>query len=241
MLWLILRYLKMSQTELAASYRAHMTTTLKKFDGSEGLPARSKITNFLFQVHSDLGQEEKALSLFHDAAQEGVSPLFWSDQHYFHQNIIKYTNRPLEHNADMNNLMTKNYHEKVTDTDLVVFGGDFFMGNKEAALAILRAMPGRKICILGNHDFDYKRAMVKMLLDTTLFDAVVSHLAVVLEEQEYWLTHYPIRTQFLPKNVKNIHGHIHNLKVESNSHLNMSVEIVNYCPVSLQDLITLNK
>lgn len=77
---------------------------------------------------------------------------FWSDQHFFHQNIIGYCDRPFNSVYHMNDVMLANCLSRVQADDIVVFGGDIAMKEVDATNAMLRAIPGYKILVLGNHD-----------------------------------------------------------------------------------------
>lgn len=75
-----------------------------------------------------------------------------SDQHYFHNNIIKYCNRPFLTVEEMNEGLISNYNSIVNPEDTCYFLGDFTFSFEKAKL-ILPRLNGKKILIAGNHDF----------------------------------------------------------------------------------------
>lgn len=161
---------------------------------------------------------------------------FWSDLHFFHTNVIRYCDRPFATAAEMNTALVSNCLSLVTSQDILVIGGDITMGNVEATNAMLRAIPGYKINVLGNHDY-HKHALLKLAVDETVACFEIAH-----EGQSIFVSHYPVSESVLAPGQLNLHGHIHNngLPPELGSggrHINMSVECIGYTPVLLQDLL----
>lgn len=78
---------------------------------------------------------------------------FSSDHHFFHKNVIQYTNRPFSCIDEMNEAMIVNHNKVVTSQDIVYFVGDFaFTSDENAVVNILRRMNGEKHFVPGNHD-----------------------------------------------------------------------------------------
>lgn len=77
---------------------------------------------------------------------------FSADQHFFHQNIIRYTDRPFKDVDEMNHTMILNHNEVVSDNDNVVHVGDFALAPKPQVDDIIRQLKGDHIFILGSHD-----------------------------------------------------------------------------------------
>jgi len=82
-----------------------------------------------------------------------------SDQHFLHENIIKYTGRPFTIDIDgvieCISLIGKNYNSVVKDEDLVFHLGDIACGvgkTYRKVSHILENLRGRKVLIKGNHD-----------------------------------------------------------------------------------------
>lgn len=149
----------------------------------------------------------------------------WSDQHFFHLNIIKYTKRPFafsqEGLIEQAKVMLKNYQDVVHEQDLVLFLGDVAFTkreNRDDLHKLFAAMPGRKILLQGNHD--------------TASDGYFKSLGFVriypyLICGDYFLCHYPLnddpscrheaeaKQAFAQSHcTKIIHGHTHNIEPE---------------------------
>ena len=98
-------------------------------------------------------------------------------------------------------------------------------------------MPGKKILVLGNHDFDKNRCEFR---DYHIFD--ITTMAFVINKEidgktyNIVVSHYPIHKDALPENTINIHGHIHqHLPGEKN--INMSVEHTHFAPINMDTQI----
>lgn len=77
---------------------------------------------------------------------------FTSDTHFFHENIIKFCNRPYGSVEQMNNALINNWNLVVKPEDHVWFLGDFSFGNVPDTEGILEQLAGIKHLITGNHD-----------------------------------------------------------------------------------------
>lgn len=57
---------------------------------------------------------------------------FTSDNHFNHENVIRYCNRPFSGVQDMNAAMIKNWNARVRPQDFIFCVGDFGFGTKES-------------------------------------------------------------------------------------------------------------
>lgn len=79
---------------------------------------------------------------------------FTSDTHFFHQNIIKYSNRPYDSVEEMNEAMIAEWNSKVKKGDIVYHLGDFSFAKKvEKTMEIVERLNGSIFLIRGNHDY----------------------------------------------------------------------------------------
>lgn len=77
---------------------------------------------------------------------------FTSDEHYWHENVIKYCSRPYKDAQEMNEDMILKYNSIITPEDTVYRLGDFSLAYRAVELYAPRLM-GIKKLIPGNHDF----------------------------------------------------------------------------------------
>ena len=80
---------------------------------------------------------------------------FTADQHFYHDNIIKYCNRPFNSLPEMHEEIIGNWNDCVTKHDRVFVLGDFAFCNgveQEKIEKLLKALRGQKFLIRGNHD-----------------------------------------------------------------------------------------
>lgn len=73
-----------------------------------------------------------------------------ADTHFYHKNIVKFENRPLD-NVEQ---IIANWNKAVRPDDLVIHLGDVIFGlNKDTVLPdLMKRLMGKKILCRGNHD-----------------------------------------------------------------------------------------
>ena len=178
-----------------------------------------------------------------------------SDLHFYHNNIIKYCNRPFWKNNFPDSLSMNEYLLKQIDSlprnSILINLGDVSMINNIDVLdfkyLVHRMSKNNKmlILILGNHDC-FKRKPLKgkelEFYKEAGFDLVFNK-PIYLNNLDVILSHSPIQ---LSKNssVCNIHGHIHNsllskefLNGNVNKYFNASVDVTGFKPVLLTDAL----
>ena len=114
---------------------------------------------------------------------------FYSDPHFFHEEIIKYCKRPFDNEIRMNEELIKRYNYLVNDNDLVYFLGDVGFSHYDKLAPIFKQLKGRKILIRGNHD----KASRGFYLSLGFFD-VLNSANISLGKTKVNLQHYPNRT-----------------------------------------------
>lgn len=180
-------------------------------------------------------------STIQKALDNNQKVLWWSDQHFFHKNIIQFSNRPFEDFDMMNDKLIKNYFNTVSDSDVVVWAGDCAFGSSQRAKDFLhnKHLPGYKILILGNHDFDKNDKTWRQL---DIFDEILLCDGISIEwegkKTNFIITHYPVAQSLLPENTFNIHGHIHE-KNFGLPYINVSVEVLDYQPKTLRECFSI--
>lgn len=129
----------------------------------------------------------------------------YSDPHFFHANICKFTRsngeplRPWDDAVEMSEWMIKEYNDRVDDGDRVYILGDLAMNRKGLDRSISR-LKGRKVLVKGNHDTDKNSYYSQFFDDVRAYafrDGVI-------------MSHIPIHPESLSRWRLNLHGHLHN-------------------------------
>jgi len=156
----------------------------------------------------------------------------WSDQHFFHKNIIDFSERPFENVEQMNEHLIANYNEYVDKDDICIWVGDVGFSGTTILNEILDRCHGYKILIIGNHDFNGKK-LRKLNFDET-------HLIYTIDYPDVSMvfTHYPMYN--IPYPYVNIHGHLHvfpNPISNHPLHINVNCEVQEYRPKELTEVL----
>jgi calcineurin-like phosphoesterase family protein len=114
---------------------------------------------------------------------------FSSDQHFGHESIINFCDRPFKTVEEMNEALIANWNKAVKPEDLCIFVGDvFFKCNTEQIKNILSRLNGnRKILVFGNHDRDRRRMM------NLGFTLVVEEMSMDIAGEKVLISHYPFQ------------------------------------------------
>ena len=173
--------------------------------------------------------------------QDSSKLFFTSDLHVFHENIIKYCNRPFADADEMNSTIIANWNNKVSPTDSVFLLGDLSFAKPEQTEIILKQLNGNIYLIRGNHDhpaklyslskyFTWERDMATIeVLDP---DAARGYQAIVL-------LHYPLaRWDRQHHGSWSLHGHCHGTYPFRSGvkQLDVGVDCHNFTPISYQDI-----
>lgn len=163
-----------------------------------------------------------------------------ADTHLFHDNIIKYTNeafkrgdseypgRPLNHD----NLIIGNWNSMCQNEDDVLHLGDVILAKVERMRALKWVLRGNKYLIRGNHD---SRGKLRKHMG---FTVVKSPIIFPIAEFTLIFSHAPLWENWKQgKNPINVHGHIHNYFKEKNDHFNMCVEVRDYRPWRISEIL----
>jgi len=164
---------------------------------------------------------------------------FMGETHFDHKNIIKYCHRPFANVAEMNRAIIYNWNKTVGENDTVYFLGDY-TGPLPQRLYFEKLsywteqLTGFKTSILGNHDRNggcIKFNITKVLHVNGLSFLLIHDPTYRKTEWHGWI----------------IHGHIHNNKMDrypfingEQKTINVSAELINYKPVSLSYLLSLD-
>lgn len=161
---------------------------------------------------------------------------FYADPHFGHDGIIEPTKRPWKNSVIMDRHLIRMYNEIVKENDYVFIIGDFSMKtslHKHYIYQIAQKLNGIKILILGNHDslnpFDYVEFG---------FHSVHTSLDIELMGYKFILNHDPA-IHVMCENSILIHGHVHDLYKTMGNCVNVSVEMWDFKPVSIYEIVGL--
>lgn len=169
-----------------------------------------------------------------------MSTFLTSDTHFNHVNILlpTYCNRPFTGVPDMNEGLIRNWNAVVSPGDTVYHIGDFAMGDKDQIPVIRARLNGKIILIRGNHDLDRKGKLLKQI-EATDFE-IHEELTTSIEGVKVYMRHEPLM-EFVPREDADFHvcGHVHNSWNRKGSILNAGVDVNDYRPVTIRQLIAM--
>jgi calcineurin-like phosphoesterase family protein len=163
-----------------------------------------------------------------------------SDCHFFHTNVIKYCNRPFTVVKQMNEQLLKNWNSTVPEDALVFHCGDFVVGagNEKDSVArtLYENLSGDVWFLKGNHDT--WNLIPEKLIKHSVYYFTYKKLKIAI-------SHYPPMGSNADRMIDVdkdtdliIYGHVHqNTRYEVKNAFNVSVENINYTPISLDEII----
>jgi calcineurin-like phosphoesterase family protein len=139
---------------------------------------------------------------------------FTSDQHYGHENVIRFCGRPFRDAAEMNDELVRLHNERVPKDGIVFHLGDFaFSKVKSTVFDVFPRLHGaRHHLIVGNHE----KAVTDNPRARALFTTVSQYEDLYVEEDDgtrqlLCLFHYPIHEWNKQHHAAwHLHGHTHN-------------------------------
>lgn len=162
-----------------------------------------------------------------------------SDTHFNHSRILEFEDkngekiRKFKDVDEMNERIIYNWNSTVRDQDYVIHLGDVIFGNPNKYDGVLRRLRGKKTLILGNHDYDARYF-------SEHFISIRSSLRIELNDLSIFFSHYPTMKEcftYDDKKTFNLHGHIHEKKIEDPVYENMCVEHTQYTPINLDIIL----
>lgn len=153
---------------------------------------------------------------------------FIADLHLSHLNMA--TKRGFSSIEEHDELIISNWNSVVSKRDVTYILGDLTM-EKKSPYHMLSRLNGVKHVVLGNHD---RRQDVPELLKH------VKSVCGMIEYKGLWLTHCPVHPFELERVRGNIHGHVHENIIKHPKYFCVSCEVVNYTPVTLEQLGIIN-
>lgn len=164
---------------------------------------------------------------------------FTSDHHWGHKNFLNFKDkegnkiRPFDNVQEMDEFMIDRWNEHIKPGDKVYHLGDITF-DKQNFGNIITKLNGSKRLVLGNHDdvtFLSSGGWFKKIYTIRRFDDlgfVVSHIPL---HHEQIFNH---RKNF---QMKQVHGHVHQNSLDNPLYVNVCVEVTDYKPVHMDEII----
>lgn len=132
-------------------------------------------------------------------------------------------------NHDMT--IIENCNRLISDSDKVYVLGDVCMDRKH--LYKIGLIKGRKTLIAGNHDQAETKEYLKYFKNVRAYK--------MMPKLGFILSHIPVHPNNLYRFTHNIHGHVHEKSYDDERYINVCVEVTDYKPVDLQEIIERTK
>jgi calcineurin-like phosphoesterase family protein len=156
---------------------------------------------------------------------------FISDTHFGHRNICKYRtefNSAEEHDEFVfDNIMSTG-----SKRDTLWMLGDLFF--TEESIKKFDEINNKFNCvnvIFGNHCTEGKGKIISKYIANNC-----NRFGSMFKYKGFWLTHAPIHANEL-RGKYNIHGHTHHHIIDDHRYINVSVENINYKPISYNEIM----
>ena len=160
---------------------------------------------------------------------------FISDTHFFHENILKFTDdsgqriRPeFEIMEEMHETMIERWNSVVKPQDYVYHLGDVTFRYGSEFNNLMHRLKGKKRLIVGNHDKIWNPMLISNFEKVELWKG--------FKEHNFTATHIPLMLESLRDGAFNVHGHVHSNSLNKPGYINVSVEVRNFTPVNIDEI-----
>lgn len=137
---------------------------------------------------------------------------FTSDQHFNHENIIRFCKRPFSNAKEMNEALVEYHNSLVKPHDIVYHLGDFVFGHE--ANIFFEQLNGKKVIIEGNHDRGWikeKPSAKAKIINIFRYPTILESTEFALKAYHTVLCHYPMMSWNRSfHGAFHLHGHTHN-------------------------------
>lgn len=163
---------------------------------------------------------------------------FVSDTHFFHANILKFTDgngqniRQFNSVEDMNEKMVEKWNSVVKDGDNVYHLGDVTFNYDKPFRSLMSRLRGNKRLILGNHDKIKGTVLLDYFQKVDLWKGFPDK-----DGKGFTCSHIPLMLSSLRDGQFNVHGHIHQNDMDDLHYINVCVEKRNYTPVHMDTIL----
>lgn len=164
-------------------------------------------------------------------------PLFFtSDLHFYHNNIIKYSNRPFKDVSEMHDEIVDRWNKKISKDSTVFILGDFSFSSQENSIRLFKMLNGKKHLIVGNHD---------KFLDRHYWISVNDVVETSYNGIQFFLSHYSHKV-WNKSHYGTIHlyGHSHGSLPDDPTSLSMDIGVdcsKDFTPFSFEEIVDIMK
>lgn len=158
-----------------------------------------------------------------------MTVFFTSDTHFGDHRVLNLYPRPFKTTAEMDAELIRRWNAAVRPEDEVWHLGDFARTARRAA-EVLAGLNGRKHLIVGNNDPAPETVPG--------WESVAPYAEVEAEGRRLVLCHYPFRSwNGQTRGAINLHGHSHGRMKELPRQFDVGVDVHDYRPVTLTQLL----
>jgi len=151
-----------------------------------------------------------------------------SDQHFGHEAIIKYCQRPFKNAREMDDCIVDQFNSKVGKKDVVYHLGDFSF---HKPIQFLKCLNGEHHLIRGNHDAKQGLECFKSVQDVLLLKGIARDFGIFLSHYSHRVwphSHYGFGHCF---------GHSHGRLEEYARSFDIGVDTNNFYPYNIEEIV----
>jgi calcineurin-like phosphoesterase family protein len=139
----------------------------------------------------------------------------------------------------MDEVMIRKWNSVVKSKDVIYIIGDFAFDRHGGRISgLVNQLNGKKVLIKGNHDHWANLNIIPKIND--LFDEVVDYKEIKYNKIKFILFHYPLLDwNFKKFDSIHLHGHQHVTNYDIPNMLNVSIDLHDYKPISIDEAIRL--
>lgn len=167
---------------------------------------------------------------------------FISDTHFGHANILTFKRadgtplREFSNVDEMDEYMIEKWNSVVRPQDKVYHLGDVVINSK--FLYRLDRLNGHKRLVRGNHDI-YKTKLYSQYFEEIHGVRVFGGFDSLPKRTRLAASHVPLHPDCVDRWGFNIHGHLHSNVMKDKRYINVSVEQLDYTPISMDEVISI--
>ena len=165
-----------------------------------------------------------------------MNTFFTSDTHFYHENIIKYCDRPFNSVYEMNEFIIEKWNKIVKVGDTVYHLGDFAFCRPNQLIELLNRLNGNIRLVYGNHDKEIKnkKGLQSHFEWCKMYHTINGAIPIIL-------FHYPMLSwDRQAHNSIHLFGHVHNTPFNVDlpkNMFNVGVDVNGFAPVHIDSII----